>query len=187
MKKFFLICLFSFLALSSSLNAQSEGEKQPKEPTTKLEQFLGKKGTLIVKDFYRLGKISDNYGAEIKFDALVIYEPGQEIGKARGVKIEITEGGKFERSNSSFLDMDELQSLSEAISYMNDILTKWVGIEKEYTEIIFSTKGDFEIGFYQEGMRATCFSSSGYIGKASCFFKSTNDLLSIKTKIDKAI
>jgi hypothetical protein len=43
------------------------------ESKTKLEKFLSKKGTLIVKDFYDLGKVD-----MMEFEAVVLYTPGKE-------------------------------------------------------------------------------------------------------------
>lgn len=187
MKKFLIIvlCALVFLPLMASAQVKKEGEA--KEPATKLEAFLAKKGKLIVKDFYKLGKVACSFGSKIEFSALVIYEPGQERHKIRGLKIEVTEGGRLERSNTSFLDLEEIESLSKALEYMAGLSTKWEDIKKEYTEVIFSTKGDFEIGFYQRGTEQASFSSSGYIGKASCFFPSMQDLNSVKTIADKGL
>ena len=168
-------------------SAQGENEGEPKEPPTKLEAFLAKKGNLIVKDFYKLGEVAGRYGSKIEFSALVIYEPGQESQRIRGLKIDITEGGKYERSNTSFLDLEEIESLSKALEYMGDLSAKWQNIKKEYTEVVFSTKDDFNIGFYQIGSEQVSFSTIGYIGKATCFFFSMQDLNSVKTIADKGL
>jgi len=75
----------------------------------------------------------------------------------------------------------------KAIDYIVDLSVKWKDIEKEYTEIIFSTKGDFMIGFYQKGNKQAAFSSSGRIGKANCFFTSLEGLDSVKAITDKGL
>jgi len=54
---------------------------------------------------------------------------------------------------------------------MITLLEKWKGIGREYTEVIFSTKGDFELGFYQKGTEVQAFSKSGVIGAASCYMQ----------------
>ncbi|HQJ39922.1 MAG TPA: hypothetical protein PK449_00005, partial [Exilispira sp.] len=173
------MCALVLLPMIAS--AQGENEGETKEPPTKLEAFLAKKGNLIVKDFYKLGEVAGRYGSKIEFSALVIYEPGQESQRIRGLKIDITEGGKYERSNTSFLDLEEIESLSKALEYMGDLSAKWQNIKKEYTEVVFSTKDDFNIGFYQIGSEQVSFSTIGYIGKATCFFFSMQDLNSVKT------
>jgi hypothetical protein len=115
---------------------------------------------------------------------LTIYEPGKETDKIRGLRIEVYEGGRLERSDTSFLDMDEVESLSQAITYMLSLLEKWNGNDREYTEVIFSTKGDFILGFYQKGTEVQAFSKSGIIAAASCYF-STDELSKLKAIVDK--
>lgn len=161
------------------------GQQQiQKEPPTKLEQFLAKKGKLIIKDSHEAGILHGQYGTKITVDALTIYEPGKGTDAIHGLRIEVYEGGRLERSDSSFLDMDEVESLSQAITYMITLLERWQGTNREYSEVIFSTKGDFRLGFYQRGGEVQAFSKSGIIGAASCIF-STNDLTKLKAIIDK--
>jgi hypothetical protein len=187
MKKFLIVLLCALVLLPLTTSAQVKKEGEAKEPATKLEAFLAKKGKLIVKDIYKIGEGTGRYGAKIEFEALVIYEPGQESQRIRGLKIKITEGGEYKRSNISFLDLEEIESLSKALEYMADLSGKWKDANKEYTEVVFSTKGDFKIGFYQKGTEQAAFSSSGYIGEASCFFSSMKDLISVKAISDKGL
>lgn len=187
MKKFLIVVFSALVLLPLIASAQVKKEGEYKEPATKLEAFLGKKGELIVKDFYKLGEVAGRYGSKIEFSVLVIYEPGKESQRIRGLKIEVSEGGRYERSNTSFLDLEEIESLSKALEYMGELSARWKDIKKEYTEVVFSTKDDFRIGFYQTGNELTAFSSSGYIVKASCFFSSLQDLNSVKTIVDKGL
>lgn len=180
MKKslFIVLCL---LVLVSSLALAEE------KPATQLEAFLSKKGNLIVKDSYNLGELPCNYGAKLTLDALVIYSPGQEGQKTKGLRIEITDGSKYSKSHTSFLDMEEIESLSNAITYMTKLMNDWSSVNKEYTEVIFSTKGDYQIGFFQGGTKQTVFSSSGQVGQVTCFLNATSDLSVVKKMVDKGI
>jgi len=186
MKKVFCMLLF-FLFVPLIASAQVKKESKTKEPATKLEAFLAKKGRLIVKEFYYLGIVYGKYGSKIKFNGIVVYEPGQKNRKMRGLQIKIIEGGKYDKSDISFLDIEEVESLSTAIKYLIDVSKKWYGINKEYTEVIFSTKDNFEIGFFQKGSNQMAFASSGYIGKVSCFFESMEDLNTIKSIVDDGL
>jgi hypothetical protein len=162
-------------------------KEEPKKPATKLEAFLATKGKLIIKEFYELGKVSGKYGSKIELTALIMYEPGQENKKVRGLKIEITEGGRYEKTDSSFLDLEEIESLSSAIVYMISLSKKWKEEKRQYTETAFSTQGDLSIGFYQQGNNQAAFSTSGRIGKTKCYFTSMNGLVSVKTLADKGL
>jgi len=181
LRRIIIGCCVVFMFVSTFAYGQ---EQTKKEPATKMEQFLSKKGKLIIKDSHEAGVLKGQYGTKITVDALTIYEPGKEADKIRGLRIEVYEGGRLERSDISFLDMDEVESLSKAISYMITLLQKWQGTNREYTEVIFSTKGDFRLGFYQKDSEVKAFSKSGVIGAASCYFQ-TNDLSNLKTIIDK--
>lgn len=187
MKKILITTLFAIVLVPPIALAEIKKESKTKEASTKMEAFLSKKGKLIVKNTYMLGEVSGRYGAKIKFDAMVLFEPGHENQKIRGIKIEVFSGDKYEQSDISFLDLEEIESLSDAIKYMSDLLIKWEGIDKEYTEVIFSTKDDFKTGFYQQGTDSVVFASSGYMGKASCYFVLPADLKSLKTLIDKGL
>jgi len=187
MKKMIIFITCTIILIPLIVSAQVKEQRKDLEPATKLEAFLAKEGRLIVKDFYALGLIVGSYNSKIGFSALVIYEPGFETQRIRGLKVEITQGGKYERSDTSFLDLEEIESLSKSIEYMIDLSTKWKTITKEYTEVVFSTKGYFRIGFYQNGNDQTAFSSSGYVGKLTCYFASAQELQEVKMIVDKGL
>ncbi len=187
MKKIIITVLCALTLIPLVASAQVKEKGNAKEPATKLEAFLAKKGKLLIKDFYELGGVAGRYGAKIKLDAVVLYEPGQESQRIRGIRVEVNGGGKYERSDTSFLDLEEIKSLSKAIEYMLNLSKKWKGTNREYTEVVFSTKGDFKIGFYQRGTETGAFSSSGYVGQVTCFFTSPRDLISVKDIVDRGL
>lgn len=190
MKKLLMLILVMIVFLAPRVSAAQEtrGEKT-KEPATKLEAFLSKKGVLLVKSFRSLGEVCGKTGTNcIKFDAVVIVGPGEEKQKIKGIKIEITEGGRNPREHTSFLDYEEIESLSKALSYLLELSAQWASDSaKEYTEVVFSTKDFFTIGFFQKGTEQTSFSSSGYIGTARFFNENADALGSIKEKIDSGL
>jgi hypothetical protein len=69
---------------------------------------------------------------------------------------------------------------------MINLIGKFKDANREYTEVIFSTKGDFKVGFFQKGTTFTAFASSGYIREASCFLP-TESLAELKSVIDKGL
>ena len=182
----FLVSALVTLSLCAASNAQSGGSAQtqkPAQPETKLEEFLGERGRLVVKDFYQLGRISSLGSAQM--DALVISEPGSSQ-KTKGLRIEVTESGSLERSNISFIDFDELKSLSEALSYISNLAAKWDGQQNEpYTEVTYVSKGEFEVGFFQTGKKTSAFIRSGLIGPATAYLK-ISDVDRLKAMVDQA-
>jgi len=162
-------------------------EKKKQGPATQLEAFLAKKGSLIIKDFYHLGNYQGNHSSQMAFTALVFSSPGAEMALSKGLRIEITENIQYEKTSSAMLDVDELESLKGAVEYILRILPDWRNQTKEYAEIIFSTKGDFNIGVYQKGNNQAAFASVGSYDTLHCFFLKITDLNIIKSITEKAI
>lgn len=117
-----LLMVIFLLAFPSVIFSQIKAEESPKAPATKLEALLVEKGKLIIKDSYELGKFSKLGVAN--FDALVIYEPGKENLRIKGIRVEIKEAGRNERSHTSFLDLEEAERTSKAVKYMMELAGK---------------------------------------------------------------
>lgn len=169
-------------------NTPSEEVKDTLKNTTKLQEFLSKKGTIIVKDYYALGNLSGSLSTKMKFDALVFYEPGKEENRNRGIKIEITESTPYSaKTGVAYLDLEELESLSNALEYMSKLRVTWESSNKEYTEVFYISKSNFQTGFFKKADSLYSFAKAGDITSAICIIKSTDDLLDIKNKIDDGI
>ena len=186
MKKYLIaVLLVVFFFTPGILLAQAKEEEKPKEPPTKLEAFLAKEGKIVVRDEYRLGTLKKL--GTIEFRALVLYEPGMESQRIKGIGVEITEPGRVERKRVSFLDLEEIESVSKAITYMADLAEKWKGQTREaYTDVTFSAKGDFKIGFYHAGAKRSIFMYAGYALQTSAFM-GVEDFPEIKAILDKGL
>ena len=183
-----LFCFLVFVHGTSLALAQVKAEDKEKELTTKLALFLAEKGKLIIKEFYKLGKVGGSSRSKIEFTAVVIYEPGQEDERLRGLQIEVTtSGGTYVKRETSFLDLEEIEGLLKAIDYIVNLSKEWKDVQKEYIETVFSTKDDFRIGFYQEGIKQKAFASSGTYGRVFCRFPMLQKLSSIKDIADKGL
>lgn len=187
MKKPSIVVMLVLLTACSSGQggvAQPAGKQQEKVASTALEAFLGKRGQMIMKEFYDLGAISSLGRTELK--AIVISEPNS-AHKIKGLKVEVQESGRLERSNSSFIDLDELESLSQALAYMADAAQKWTADGRApYTEIIFTSKGELQVGFYESGKDVSAFCRSGSIGAATAYFN-VREMPKLKGFVDQAI
>lgn len=167
--------------------AYAEAPPKEQEPATKLEQFYSKKGHLIIRDFYDLDTIPGATGGKAELQALCIYEPGKP-DKVKGMKIEVTEGDRMAKSNHAFLDYDEMISLVKALEYIMQTSRQWQGEQREYSEMIFSTKGNFSIGMYQQaGQPQRFFIEIGYVYKVHYFTGLTEDIDQMKKAVQKGI
>ena len=162
------------------------GEEIEKIPTTNIEKFMSKKGNMTIKEYYPIGDMSEKGNAV--FEALVLSDPSEKIAKTKGLRVEVSEeNGRFMRPNAVFIDFEELESLSKAVGYMADLSNKWNQSKKDaYTEVTFSTTGDFKVGFYVKDKKQKMYIHAGVIGKTS-LFADADHLEEVKKYIDSAI
>ncbi len=135
-------------------DAQQPEAKQ--KANTKLEVFMSRVGGIIVKESHELGRLHDTI-----VGTLILYEPGQEAEREKGLKIEVL-GGRG-RESICFLDIEEIVELKRALDYMLKVEEKWKGERRDYTEVIFTTKGNLRTGFYLDKGKTTAFVECGSV------------------------
>jgi len=155
------------------------------EPPTKIEALLARTGTIVIRNFYRVGN-RVTMGATI--DAVVVSEPGREDRRLRGLRVSVRETvGGAERSSTSFVDMEELAGLSQAVTELAGIAAKWNGREEEhFIDAQFTTIGGLAIGFAQDRRVQKAFIQSGLIEPVRTPIE-IQDLLRTRDMIDEAI
>jgi hypothetical protein len=173
------------LMVHSRLLPAGEKPSSP-EPRTELEAFLSKSGRIVVKEFHPLGKLDGTLNSSMELSTLILYEPGKESQRKKGLRIEVKEAGRYERADTSFLDVDEMESLSKAIDYMTKLAQQWAGKTRDYTEVTFSTKGDFQLGFYVSDGKPSAFAKSGRVAGASAYM-SVATLQKVKETVDRGL
>ena len=158
-----IFVLLAIIFLNSALFATENNSNI----TTKLDECIIIKNEVLAKDIYTLKKIQGQFHYRIKISAIVLSNPYGKKNKTKGIIIDLFEdNGTNTRSNSSFLDIDELPNFISSIDFIskNSDLTKLSG--SDYTEIIFTTKSGLKIGYYQE-KKSTVFSGETYIEQTS--------------------
>jgi hypothetical protein len=170
MKGYLVALAVIFLACPPSV-AMAQQETAKAEPKTQLERFLAKTGSIVVKVFHPLGNIPGLYSTSADLSAVVLYEPGNEAKRTRGIKIEVKGADRLTREHTSFLDLDEIDALLKALDYMGKVMTQWTGTPRDYTELIFSTRGDLQVGFYLKDGKIQEFVLSGTIGAATAYLQ----------------
>jgi hypothetical protein len=129
---------------------------------TKVEDFLETRGSIVVKVFHDLGNLSAAYGAEIKFTTLRLFNPGNVENCTEGIRVEIKEDQDSSSTHSAFLVADEVDALQQGVGYMSNLAAQSQGYRGDYTEVIFSTKGDLKVGFYVADGKVQAFMKLGY-------------------------
>lgn len=143
-----VICLaFASAAFADTIPAPAlttAGTANPqqaqKQPQTKLEAFLGVKGTLLIRDITDFGTID-----AVNVEAVTAYEPGKEEAKTRGF---ILSASSEVSSVTVYVDYDEAKSLTQALIYMQGLSQKWRGLSQNYKEASYITTGGLKVTFY---------------------------------------
>jgi hypothetical protein len=166
-------------------SAPAPAYTQMLEPPTKIEALLARTGTIVIRNFYRVGN-RFTMGATI--DAVVVSEPGREDRRLRGLRVSVREAaGGTERSSTSFVDMEELSGLSQAVTDLASIAAKWNGREEEhFIDAQFTTVGGLAIGFAQDRRVQRAFLQAGFIEPTRTTID-IQDLLRVRDMIDEAI
>jgi hypothetical protein len=135
--------------------ASQEVALTPEVKGTNIEAFLAKKGHLVVKVFHPIGNAPCAYGASIEMSTLRLFEPGKEQYCTEGLRVELHEANS-EQTDTTFLDLDEVDCLIQAIDYMSGLIARCRGYRGDYTEVVFSTRGNFDVGFYVGDKLVVC-------------------------------
>lgn len=169
-------------------------------PATKLEAFLGKRGSLIVRNFKTAGVIRGDeqrtsteitlHNSFITVTALSVYEPGKENVKLKGLQVEISQAvGRGVWSKSlSFVDAEEAESLSKALHYLSDLTTKWKGQDVGQKEVYFKTQAELKIGINQTGAKdVMVWAIGGDFKKAQSNITAVDGLTTLKGLVDQGV
>ena len=144
MKKLFLF----FLLTTNLIFAQTEQiNPQQLEPKTNLEKFSSKTGTMYIREFSNGVEVDGNLGTTMKVQSLVIYEPGKEAQKEKGIILQVS---GYKKEAQVFLDLDELGSWLKAIDYILE-QEPVLKTRQKYFEVNYSTRGDMKFGVYKDG------------------------------------
>lgn len=204
------LLLIAAMASGAAAQNNAEGnppalEPVPKTPITKLEAFLGRKGTLFIEDGYAAGTIKGPAGdfSGLSITAISIYLPGAENAKTKGLRCSVfrAQSRGASQDRACYLDMEEAESLSKALDYLIQLSAKWKdakldkGTQRWAT---FLTKDYLSVQLTQasaEDMAAISTTRPalwpivgiGAISKVSIGFDSLDALTQIKATVDKAL
>lgn len=111
--------------------------------TTRLEAFSSRSGSVLVKDFEEVGTLRGLYGSsvEVRSMRLTRASGGQAVS---GMVVDVSEGGdRFDRSQRSFVDADELDGIEEGVRYLLRIEPTERPLDN--FEATFTTRGDLKV------------------------------------------
>ena len=138
----------SLLFIAAGGVCKADDDIAEKVARTRIETFLTQKDRLLVKEVYTLGKITGLYSSSGMISAIITYEPDEKENRLKGLLFEVKEGQNEEKSQLTFLDMEEIEGLSSAIAAMGQLTQKGGKAENSYTEIIYTTRDELIFGIY---------------------------------------
>ena len=179
MKRLILLVLLVAVAWVGTC-AAAGGETE--EPRTKLESFAAQHGSSIVKRFSGIGSLTGDYGTSLSVD-IMQFTNARTGEKTHGITVDVVEGGRLEKSNLSYIDYDEIQSLIDGLVYIAAVDP--VDASFDDFEAHYKTLGDFGVTLFSSGQSVSLAVSSGRIGKATAFFGESS-LLKLKSLLAQA-
>ena len=114
----------------------------PPAPRTALEAFLARKDGIIAKEFHFLGRV-----AGARLETLILSQPGNPGPRPQGIRVQITAERAIPGGDTALVDLDELDGLAKALTYMDTAISDWQGSNRDYTEMVYTTQGDLQVGF----------------------------------------
>ena len=117
---------------------------EPVEPRTKLEAFDERYGTVVLKGFTQINSIEVR---GVRVDAVELRDMARAT-RITGIVIALAGGGERPQENRAYIDYEEIDGLLagiDAVSKVNETMTKLVGFEGKYR-----TLGDFEVSVFRQ-------------------------------------
>lgn len=137
--------------------------------TTKLEAFSAKTGAVIVRGFTDMGGVSGEFGSGVSVQAREMTNAG-DGSRAIGLAITVLGSSTMERSSTSYVDYDEIESLLQGIDYIGRIDRKSTHLRDVQAD--YRTRGDLAVSTYSASSgRMEASMVSGEIGAARAFFR----------------
>lgn len=152
MKKTISMILFLLFSISQFTSAQTANIVNAKhdEPTSNVEKFSNRSGTLMKKDFIEIGTLKK---CEIKVNYFTDLISGQ---KQSAVRFEYEYKSSYTSDTKiALLDADEIDGLMQSIKIMQDKV--FASTPSNYTEVEFKSRSGFAAGCYSKNNTWSCY------------------------------
>lgn len=179
--------ILTVIALSLSFTLQAQEKPDQKDAKTKMEAFEAKTGSVLIKGIQEMGTINGTGTVTISCREFMDATSGK---REYGITVRVKESGRLERSNTTLIDYDEIDSLLKGIDYISKIdktATQLSGFEA-----VYNTKGDLRVISFstRDGDIETAI-QSGSIGSTTAYLTQgqlkhfRGYIQDAKTKIDE--
>ena len=155
----------------------------PPEIHTRIEAFLATPGAMLATDYY---SIEMRFGPSVRIDAVVVTDVHTKT-RVRGLRVQVRDEGASHFESVSFLDLEEIEGLSRALSSMADLTAKWTGHDdRRATDLSFASTGGLRVDVHQSGRVQRIFLSTGTADPITTSFD-VSDIYTLKQAFDQGL
>jgi hypothetical protein len=154
------------------------------EIRTKIEALLATPNVPLATDYYH---IDMRFGPSVRIDAVVVAEVDSQT-RARGLRVQVRDGeNRSHQEGTSFLDIEEVVSLSRALTPMADLAAKWTGgDDRRAMDVSFTSAGGFRLAIREFGRAQRAYLSTGLTDPVVTSID-VRDLVTLKQAFDQAL
>jgi hypothetical protein len=187
--KIFMVLLLLFSGAAAAY-AQNNLPIIAPPPATRLETFAARKNATIATETYFVARLPADNGCSIRLQALILYEAGRENDQIRGLRVEVTETqrSKDERSAVSYLDLDELDSLTRGLDSMLDMTQRGTVLANPVSkEMSITTRGGLTLTMVQRDTERQLRITNTLQADSLCVISRQASVVELKTSIEKVL
>lgn len=162
----------------------------PPPPATRLENFAARKNATIATETYFVARLPADNGCSIRLQALILYEAGRENEQVRGLRVEVTETqhSKDERMAVSYVDLDELDSLTNGLNSMLDMTQRGTVLANPVSkEISITTRSGLILTMVQRDTERQLRITSAPQPDSLCVISRQASVVELKNSIEKVL
>jgi hypothetical protein len=151
---------------------------------TQLEALLSAPNTPLVADYYY---IDMRFGPNLRIDAVIVEAIGSPA-RAKGVRVQVRdEENRRRQEGTSYMDLEELEALSNGLTSMEELAEKWTGRDdRRASELTFTSNGGFRLAIRQSTRLPRAYLSTGLLDPVVTSI-AINELGTLKLALDQAL
>jgi hypothetical protein len=151
---------------------------------TRVEALLAEPNTVLVTDYYY---VDTRFGPNLRIDAVIVEAIGSPA-RVKGLRVQVRDNGNRSRQEgTSYMDLEELTTLSRALTSMADLAEKWTSQDdRRASELTFTSAGGFRLAIRQSARLPRAYLSTGLLDPVATSIDIT-ELGTLKVAFDEAL
>jgi hypothetical protein len=181
-----LVFLFSIPATAAAQRRDPRGVPIVFDPViaTRVEALLAEPNTVLVTDYYY---VDTRFGPNLRIDAVIVDAIGSPA-RVKGLRVQVRDNGNRSRQEgTSYMDLEELTTLSRALTSMTELAEKWTSHDdRRASELAFTSAGGFRLAIRQSARLPRAYLSTGLLDPVATSID-ISELGTLKVAFDEAL